>query len=204
MTADDIIKKFEQYTGDTTELSSQQELDLVNKIYIEILTNRVWNFLLSAGTGTITNNVAPLPDDFFYMPIISYETDTGTYGSDKVVFVGPNYQPYKVINFTDRLKYKNQSGYVYIDLKNKQFVFTDTPTSTDIYFTYVYKPELLELNDEPIFPDFYHDAIYHGMIQDDMICQLFDKARSYAQENNAKYKSKVDDLTWYDTQSYAQ
>lgn len=204
MITEKIIKSFEQYTGDTTELSSEQELDLANKIYKKILTEKVWTFLLTAGTGTVVNDSIDLPDDFFYIPIISYYTDTGTYASDKVIFIGPQKQPYKIINFTDRLKYINVDGYAYIDLRNNKIVFTKTPPNSDVYYTYIYRPDDLTLDTEPVFPSEYHVAIYHGMISDDMICQLFDKARSYAKENEANYMDWVNRLALYDSQFYAQ
>ena len=61
MITEKIIKSFEQYTGDTTELSSEQELDLANKIYRKILTEKVWTFLLTAGMVYMTTGSGAAP-----------------------------------------------------------------------------------------------------------------------------------------------
>ena len=61
MITEKIIKSFEQYTGDTTELSSEQELDLANKIYRKILTEKVWTFLLTAGMVYMTTGLGSAP-----------------------------------------------------------------------------------------------------------------------------------------------
>lgn len=199
MTAEQLIQKFEQYVDDTTEMSSQEELDLVNKIYRKILSSRTWRFLYKAGTGTISGTTMPLPSDFSYFPNTT-TPNALEYGNSKFVFVGPTYQPYKLINIEDRLQYNNTNGFAYIDIANNNLVFTKAPNNTDVYFTYIYKPDDLTINDSPVFNSDYHSSIFHGMCVDDMICQIFDKARSYAAENQAKMNDIVFDLEVYDNQ----
>jgi hypothetical protein len=79
MTGQDIINNFERYTGDTTELSTQAELDLANKIYRKMLNDRDWEFLkkTASGTITVTNGVATItpPSDFSHFAINNQTTD---------------------------------------------------------------------------------------------------------------------------------
>lgn len=204
----DIIDQFETYTDDTTELSSPQELTLVNKIYRKILASHTWIFLIKTFSGSInydgTNYYINLPSDFNYMPITSGSTDTGDYGLDKTIYCGPNNQPYKVVNFTDKRQYTNMDGYVYIDIANSKIVFTGITPWTSTSFDYVYSPADITLNTSPIFPADYHQMIFHGMVVDDVMIQLFDKFRSYAQENQGAFDSYMDDLSNWNSQFYSQ
>lgn len=209
LTAQEIIEKFEIYTSDTTELSSSAELDLCNKIYQMILANRPWYFLYKTHTPTITTDVNgiasfALPNDFSYIPITSYETDISSYGADKVIFVGPTNQPYKVINFTDRRKYENIDGFCYIDMAQNKIVFTKVPQYSTASYDYIYNADDLELTDSPIFPAQFHPMIYHGMVLDDMGIQLFDKNRSYANENWTAFQRYLNDFSYWNSQFYAQ
>lgn len=210
----DLIDSFEEYTDDTSELASTQELALVNKIYRKILSNRPWIFL-QKNSGNLTINYdsvnaiyyVTLPADFDYIPITSGDTNTGTYGLDKTIFtvdsIG-NYFPYKVVNYTDRREYKSLDAHVYIDMAANHLVFTSHPTNTLANFDYIYSPNDLTVATSPVFPAQFHDMIYHGMAVDDQIIQMFDKARSYAPENRASYESYMDDLASWNSQFYAQ
>lgn len=45
MLASEIIAKFELYVDDSTELSTQEELDLLNKVYQKVADDRPWEIL---------------------------------------------------------------------------------------------------------------------------------------------------------------
>lgn len=212
-TGQDIVNLFEQYTDDTSELSSTQELALANKIYRIILSDRPWLFLqkdsgdLTAQADTNGNYYVTLPTDFGYIPITSGDTNTGTYGEDKTIFTvdaNGNFYPYKVINFTDRRIYKNMDGYCYVDLAAKKLYFTFPPVNTTVNFDYIYSPDDITLATSPVFPADFHDMIYHGMTLDDNMIQLFDHFRSYATENKAAYEGFMSRLASYNSQFYAQ
>ena len=67
MLTSELITKFELYVDDGTELSSQEELDLANKIYYSICNYRPWEWLKKTVTGTISSGTITLPTDFAYM-----------------------------------------------------------------------------------------------------------------------------------------
>lgn len=203
MTASEIISKFELLVDDTTELATSEELDLLNKIYKKIFINRPWEFSKKTISGTITNGYITLPSDFAYL-FPNYQYTDNSYSSQQnssptVIFTGNN-NPVKVVNYSDRRQYNNQSGYAYIDLANSKIVFTATPSDTTYDFDYVFIPSNLGLSDSPNVPigfmDSISQAIASGMSVEDTICQLFDKARSYAPENQAKYDSALRDMAY--------
>lgn len=201
MTTQQIIEDiFRVYVDDTSELSSTQELALANRIYKKICRQRPWEFLKKTTTGTLSSSVAyiTLPTDFLYMAENnqSQEVSENINGA-KVVFVGSDYRPYKVINFSDRRKYREQDGYCYIDLANSRLVFTKQPVGTSYEFDYVAMPADLILATSPVFPADFHDIIGYGMASDDYIIQQFPKAQSYAVENLSKYNDGLKDLAFY-------
>jgi len=205
MTGAQIITKFEQYVDDTTELSATQELDLLNKVINKICLYRPWEFLKKSATGTLSTSVSyvALPSDFSYLVENNQTTDNAVgidnNASPKVVFIGSTYTPYQMVNWSDRRQYRNQSGYAYIDAVNSRLYFTLQPTVADSYeFDYMSVPTALALTSEtPTIPARFHDMLYHAMAVDDDIILRYPKAQSYAVENNARYKSYLEDMAWW-------
>lgn len=208
MTTQDIVTDiFELYLDDTSELSSDQELDLADRIYKKVCRFRPWEFLKTSQTGTLSTSVpyVSLPANFAFLAENNLTTDNSVSiennASPKVVFVGTSYRPYQVVSYSDRRQYLNKDGYAYLDLVNSRLVFTLQPTVADSYeFDYVKVPDTLTLITSPVFPSDFHPMIGYGMAVDGFIIQLFDKARSYAIENQAKYQSYMDDLSYYNAQ----
>jgi hypothetical protein len=204
MTTSEIISNFELYVDDMTELSTSEELSLLNKILRKIWISRPWEFAKKSVSGSISGLEITLPTDFAYLyPNYNYTDNaigTSTNSSPVVIYVGSEYNPIKVINYSDRRRYYNQSGYAYIDSARSKLVFTVQPTESTYEFDYIYVPATLIAGEDlpvPIgFNDALSHAIYHGMAVDDMIIQLFDKAKSYARENEAKYNSYIADLAY--------
>lgn len=203
MQTNEIIEKFRLYVDDGTELSSAEELDLAEKVYQKICSNRPWEFLKETATGSIVSNEITLPSDFSYFANNYQSTDSNVaqdqVTSPKVIFVGTNLDPYRVVNFTDRRKYANQSV-CYIDPSDSKIKFLSTPTGTSYEFDYIKVPSSLTLGTSPIFPARFHDAIAYGMAVDDFAIQLFDKARSYAAENQVKYNGIIQDMAFWNAQ----
>lgn len=193
MTGQEIITLFETMMDDTSELSSSEELALANRIYKKICISPL-ECLKKMATGTTSTSVpyVTLPTDFLYIPDNSkYEE------SPKVVYVGT--AKYTVISFADQREYSDQDGYAYVDLANSRLVFTKQPTiAQTYYFTYIYIPADITLFTSPVFP-ICHEAIAYGMCVDSYIIQQFDKAKSYASENQAKYDSAISDLKYYNS-----
>lgn len=199
MIASEIITKFELFMDDSTDLSSDEELALLNKIYYKVCMERPWEFLKKSHAGTTTtDDYIALPSDFGYLTQNYNHTDSSYEASRPVVFVGSAYTPYQVVSWSDRRQYRDKSGYCYIDITNSRLYFTLNPgTGLAVEFDYASTPTALALSDTPIIPARFHDMLYHGMCVEDNIIQQSDKAKSYAQENQQKYKSYFDDMCFW-------
>lgn len=207
MTSAELIAKFELYVDDGTELSTAEELSLLNKIYHKVCDDRPWEFLKKTATGTTSTTVPyiALPSDFGYIAEnYSYTDDsvsTQINSAPKVIFVGTSYSPYYIINFSDRRQYLNKKGYAYVDIVNSRLVFTAQPTTAEaIEYDYIHIPTDLIISTSPIFPARFHDVIYHGMATDDYSIQQFDKSRSYADENTIKYNDYMKSMAYWNSQ----
>ena len=209
MTAAEIIAKFELYVDDSTELSAGEELDLLNKMYQKVCSDRPYEFLRKVATGTQSTSVpyVSLPADFGYFAENNTYTDNSVSidnnAAPKVVFIVKSgaYTPYQIVNFSDRRQYDNQEGYAYLDIANSRLCFTKQPTTAYNYeFDYIAFPATLTLTDTPSFPARFHDVLVHLMAADSMIIQMFPKAQSYAAENQAKANSIMADMQYYNAQ----
>lgn len=204
----DIITKFNLFCGDQSELSTSDELDLLNKQYDDVLNSRVWEFLKKTSSGTIqtdgTTAWITLPSDFRFFVENNEKTDNSstTYNNaaQKVVFVGPNYTPYQIVNFSDRRQFRNSSGYAYADIANNKIVFTALPSDYTYEFDYIGNWDALTLATYPIFPADFHDMLYQMMCIDSVIINLVEKANSYAPENREAAKEAMKKLCYYNSQ----
>ena len=142
MNGQQIIDKFRIYVGDQSELSSQEELDLLNNVYQNVMQDRPWEFLKKTVSGSIqTDGITSwitLPYDFRFFIENNEKTDNSSTSynnaSPKVVFIGPNYTPIQIVNFSDRRQFRNTSGFAYPDIVNQKLVFTWLPTETTYEF----------------------------------------------------------------------
>lgn len=208
LTGQDIIDRFERYTGDTTELSTAEELSLANKVLREIFGDRDWNFLKKNATGTLSGSTITPPLDFDHFAINNLETDISVgsgNASPKVIFLGVTtgvYAPFQIVNFSDRRQYANRSGYCWYDMVNRQIKFSTAPVLSDMSyeFDYIYSPGDITLATSPVLPSQFHEIVQHGMAVDDMIIQLFDRSKSYAKENEAKFDSWMSQLRFWNSQ----
>lgn len=201
MLASEIITKFETYVDDTTELSSTQELALLQKIYNRVWNDRPWEFAKKSATGTLSTTLpyVALPSDFANLVENNQATENNVSVDNNaapiVIYIGSSYAPYQVVNWSDRRRYLNQGGYAYIDIVNSRLCFTLQPTTADSYeFDYKAMADTLIASSTPAFPARFHDMLYHGMAVDDDIILRYPKAQSYAAENNAMFKSYMADM----------
>lgn len=205
MTINQIITGFNLQVSDITELSTVEEFIVANRVYTKICNNRPWEWLKTSIAGTILSDTTgfyiTLPTDFaFVTENNSYTLNNESVNNNtvaKVVFVGSNYRPYQLINYSDRRQYRDKIGYVYLDITNNRLVFTAKPEAMTYEFDYIKVPPTLITGGTPVFPNRFHDIIVYGMAVDDQIIQLSPKATSYAAENQAKYKSCMDDLIYW-------
>jgi len=214
MTVQEIIDKFELYVDDATELSDAEELDLFNKVYQKVCSDRPWQGLRKTATGTLstTNPYVSLPTDFGYF------ADNNTYADNQmaiddnmtpnVVYVIKNgsYCPYQIINIANRRKYVNTDGYCYADIPNSRLYFTLQPgTAYNYEFDYICFPATLTVADTPsLIPARFHDIFVHLMAVDHAIIQQFPKAESYAAENQSRANDILADLAYYNSQLNTQ
>lgn len=181
-TSQAIITAFELYIGDETELSTVEELALLQKKYNEVLASEEWEFLKKVGTGSINGTTITQPTDFDRLT------------TDQTIYVGTGLKNFKVVPFSERRKYQNQTGFFYYDALNEQFVSTQSLNDT-YEFDYIYVPPQLDIvSSNPLFPIRFYDMLYHAMCVDSDIINLSDKARSYAKENQMKYESILADM----------
>lgn len=202
MIGSEILTRFEMQADDTSELSSDEELQILNRVYRNVLNAKTWEFLKKAFAGTTdSNSYISLPADFAYITANANYTDSSEPASRPVVFVGPNYSPYQVISWSDRRQYRDQDGYCYVDIVNSRLVFTKQQTAgLAVEFDYVYRPDDITLVTSPVFPADYHEILVFGMMFEDQIIQQSDKAKNYASENIALYKNKYNDMCYWNSQ----
>lgn len=199
ITGQDAITKFELYKDDTTELSSDEELDLANKILTEIYNDRPWEWLRKGFTGPTTEvGAISLPTDFRNLMPNASDDDTNPIMNKIVVYVGAMQAPYTVIPMAARVKYQGLGAYCYLDIAARKLRFVDSLASgTTVTFDYQYKPADIGLNDNIPLPDGFELMVVHGMAIDDDIIQIFERARSYAPENSAKFQMYMTKLARY-------
>lgn len=203
LTGQIILNKFELYVGDQSELSSADELDLLNKKYDEVMSDRPWEFIKKS-TNLTTNGgfttvagvtssdvptaTIPIPSDFRYFIEDNQMTDNSDHHQNnagaKVIYVGSQRVPYQIVNWSDRRRVQNRSGYCFLDRPSSCIRFTTVPPDTSYYeFDYIQTWVALTTSTSPIFPAEFHPILFHLMCVDEVIIELFDRTHSYAVEN---------------------
>jgi len=196
----EIITKFEQQVDDSTELASDEELELANRVLSRIYDHAAWAFLRREATGTLSGNTITLPTGFDSVLIngqsTDYATGENTNGSQKFIFTGPEVSPeYQFVNFGDRKTYANRSGFAWVDIVNGNITLSTTPQSAKTYsFDYKYVPDPLLITEKPLLPNRFRPMIWYGMAVEDDFILRFPKEKSYAPENNAKFEAYMADL----------
>jgi hypothetical protein len=199
MIASEILTKFHLQVDDQTELSSDEELALLNDVYQEWAFERAWNILKTSVTGTIVNNEITLPSNFAYIYNNRNYADQNTYSNLPVIFVGATYDPYYIINFDERRQYRDQKGYAYIDYANNKIVFTATPSDTSYEFDYIKVPTTLTLADSPVFPERFHKKLAYDMAIQDSIIQMSDKIADLVTVNKAEADRYMRNMEMWDS-----
>ena len=197
--ASEIITKFQLFMDDSSDLSTQEGLDLLNSIVQEVASSRVWQVLLKEHTATQSTSVPyiALPSDFAFLTDNNNETDAAFEASRPVIFVNNN--AIQVLSYQDRRSHRDETGYAYIDIALDRLVFTKQPsTAGSIEFDYSSVPANLAMSDTLPFPDRFKAVFYHLMCVDDFIIQQSDKAKSYAGENLSRGTKILDQMAYWD------
>lgn len=203
MTKSQIITKAQLYLDDTSELSTQEFSDLFDKMYRRVNADRPWEGTKAEHSDTTSTSVAyiSLPADFLFLTANYNNTDASYEAGRPVVFVGSNYEPYQVVSWSDRRRYRENDGYCYVDIGNSRLYFTKQPTSAKaVEFDYHKQMPALTTSDSPWFPEEFHDMLYHFMVSDDFMIQHSDKAKSYQKENWGAAEDILERMAYWNAQ----
>lgn len=210
MTWDDIILRFNLQVDDSTELSDDESLALLNQVYREIQNDRAWEWLKTSHSATTSTSVPyiSLPSDFKMLsPNFSGETrwEWGiSFGTNQwnqsVVYVGSDYEVYRVIPYSNRREYREHSNICYIDVPNQRLYFTKQPTTAEsVEFDYIKRATDITTATEPLFNDAYHEIIAYGMAAKFDPIQLTAKdSTNYMGENMRQYLSILQQMQMED------
>jgi hypothetical protein len=208
MLASEAITQFELQVNDVTELSTSEELIVLNRIYQRVCDDRPWEFLKTSATGTMSGSgvdgyYITVPSDFAYF-YENYNWTDNSYSTQlnrtpKVIFVGTTKTPYSIINYSDRQQYLGSTGYAYVDWGNSKIYFTGTPVSTTYSMDYIKTPATLIAGSTILIPERFCPILIYGMSTENEIIQLSDKAKSYAQENLDLYNEYLGKLALWDS-----
>jgi len=208
-TATELITTFELQVSDITELSTSEELLILNRINQRVCAQRSWEFLKTSASGTLAGSGADgsyitIPADFSSFSENYLYTDNTVSAQNnaapKVIFMGANYSPFFLVNYSDRRQYLGTTGYAFLDLANDKIVFTGTPELRTYDFDYIKTPPILTAGDTPPMPARFQDILVYGMAAEDSILQLSPKATSYANENRAMYEQYMLDMAYWNAQ----
>lgn len=190
MTGTNIIARFQLQVDDASELSTDESLALLNEVYSDVCNDRDWEWLKTTATGTTSISVPyiALPSNFKQMIPNSY--------NESVVFVGTDYQEYKVIPFSSRRDYRDQDGFCYVDMVNRRLYFTKQPTSAKaIEYDYIATPTALTGATAPIVTtDQFGTLIAYGMAAKFNPIEQTEKSASYRAENQIEYTKMLSDF----------
>lgn len=189
MTGQQIIDKFLLDVDDSSELSDDEVLDLLNDVYTDICDDRDWEWLKKTVTDTTSTSVpyVSLPSDFKKL--------VANKDNESIVFVGSDYSEYKVIPFSSRRDYRDQDGFCYIDIPNQRLVFTLQPTSVKtIEYDYIFVPVAITVSTSPIFRSAFHKAIAFGMCARFPAIEQSNKSTSYGNEYGKMMFDQIQDM----------
>ena len=179
MTGEEIISLFNLLVDDSTELSSAEELDLLNASYQEVCDDRPWEFLKTEFSGTTDGTtVLALPDNFSYF--IEMNDD-----GEKIIWVDGH--SYLLINFSQRRQYKDQTGIAYFNGTNLYFIEAPS-TGLEVLGDYIKTPDDLTTATSPIFKASFHKMLAYKMAISDFIVQANLSDNNSIEQNTALYR----------------
>jgi len=199
MNTTEVIAQFRLQVDDSTELSSVEELQLLNDVYLQTASERPWQILKTQSAGTIVSGEIALPSDFAFL-YNNYDYNSSMVESRKpVVFVGSTYKPFIIVNFEERRQYRDRSNYAYLDIANNKLVFTQTPTETTYEFDYVRVPAMLTAGATLIFPPRFCKKFAYDMAIQDSIIQMSDRAATMVGFNTQESNRYMGNLQMWDS-----
>lgn len=197
MNGQTIINNFNLYVDDQADLSSAEELSLLNKWYRIVLENRPWNFLIREFTTTTTGaDFVDLPTDFAYIT-----NNDQTYDEERNTVAFINKNPYQIVPFQERRQWLDRDNIAWVNVAENRLYFSKAPLAGKaVSLDYVYVPDDLTLVTQPVFPPRFHSIVYHGMATDFNLIEQSEKGLSYRQENEQQFDRYLTDMAYWDTQ----
>lgn len=195
LTGQQIIDRFELYTDDTTDLSSDEELILANDKLRLIYMEQPWEFLRRKKSGSVESDgkITP-PADFDELMENFSEDPTIGEPITKVVYLGGNKSPHLVVPMGQR-NANNYSNVCWIDPTDGKINFAQSPGSGAAYeFDYKTSPDDIAVGTSPKLPPEYHPMIVFLMLIDEEIIKKSEKARSSMQDNAVQYQRYLKNL----------
>ena len=188
MTGEEIISLFNLLVDDSTELSSAEELDLLNASYQEVCDDRPWEFLKTEFLGnTDGTTVLALPSNFSYF--IEMNDD-----GEKIIWVDGH--SYLLINFSQRRQYKDQTGIAYFNGTNLYFIEAPS-TGLEVLGDYIKTPDDLTIATSPIFKASFHKMLAYKMAISDFIVQANLSDNNSIENNTALYRDYLSRMQYH-------
>ncbi len=193
LTGQQIIDRFELYTDDTTDLSSDEELILANDKLRLIYMEQPWEFLRRTKAGSIeSDGKISLPADFD--EFMENFSDDGYEAVEKVVYVGEGKSPYRIVPMGQRMA-NSYNAVCWIDPSDGKINFSQSPgTGASYEFDYKTSPDDLTVSTSPKLPPEYHPMVVFAMLIDEEIIKKSEKARSNMQDNAVQYQRYLKNL----------
>lgn len=189
MTGSELLTYFNFLVDDSIE--DDRFEDIIQIASRRLWVQRPWEFLktntdaTSTAVGTTTYS---LPADFL-LPLPIWAGDT---------------QVYPIARDQRRL-FRNSFNRYYLDLKNSNFILTQSPTSVEtIYFDYIYNPSDIEVDDtdiETTVPGFlsaFHPLLAYEAAKTFFYQDTGSKADSWSREYEAEYQNLYAQMIEYD------
>ncbi len=206
MTGTEIIKKFELWTDDQTELSTDEELFLANQKAKEIYNEVTWEFLRKTATGSFSGgeiDLATVAPDFKYA--MANYSDDNSYDTPTtpVVYVGG--APYQIIPMGSRRMMQGRNV-CWVDVVANKIKFDNTGAGGTFEFDYQYQPADFTGATSPAFPANVENGmvVVYAMLIDDDIIQKTEKGRTNIKENAAQYSRLLSNLKSYNAKLILQ
>lgn len=180
MTSAEIITHFRDLT-DLVEgdLTSAQEVALLNRCYTELQLHKLWNWLKETTTLTFSDGEADLPSDFR-----SYTRDHNLYYLNTAFPVLPR----------DRVRDSDYCIYKSGDKLVKKGINQEV-----LELDYIKVADALTTETSPIFAASFHVMLAHLMAARLDMQEQVEKGRTYAPENLAIYQDYLDRLVLEDS-----
>ena len=186
--AQEIIEQFELLVDDSSELSSTEELDLLNQVYQEVCDDRPWEFLKSDLSLTTDGSTQiTLPANFSYF--IELDDD-----GRKIIWV--NGDKYYIVNYNNKRQYTNQTNIAYV-LNNILYFIVAPDSGLSVTGDYIKIPDELEENDTTIIPARFVKILAHGMAISDFVIQANLSDNNSIANNTSQYAGYLSRMAYY-------